>query len=270
MRPVLFSILGLDVQTYGLSKAAAALVAAYLLGRAFTRSGLARDSAHTLVLWATIWGFVGAKLYYLLEHLDDLSWHHLGGMGFTWYGGLLAGAASALVVIRRHRLPLAQVAGAAAIPLAIAYGVGRLGCFLAGDGTYGRPSDLPWAMAFPHGAVPSTVPVHPTPLYETLAAVAIAGVLWWARRWLPGAGPFGAYLVLSGLSRFAVEYLRVNTPVVAGLTQPQLWSVLSVVAGVVIVLRSRRSSVPLAAGPRDDGEDRDATGPGVAAPAAVH
>lgn len=259
MRPVLFSIFGLDIQTYGVSKAAAALIAAYLLGREFNRLGLKRDSAHSLVFWATIWGFVGAKLYFLLENLDNPSWHHLGGMGFTWYGGLIAGVAAALIVIRRHRLPLGQVAGAAAIPLTIAYGVGRLGCFLAGDGTYGRPSDLPWAMAFPHGAVPSTVPVHPTPLYETIAAFVIAGVLWSARRRLPGAGLFGGYLVLSGLSRFAVEYLRVNTPVVAGLTQPQLWSVLSVAAGAVIVLLSRRSNPPRPIESSDD-----------SAPAVVH
>ncbi|MBU5421115.1 prolipoprotein diacylglyceryl transferase [Cellulomonas hominis] len=262
MRPVLFSIFGLDIQTYGVSKAAAALIAAHLLGREFSRLGLKRESAHSLVFWATIWGFVGAKVYFLLENLNDLSWHHLGGMGFTWYGGLIAGVASALVVIRRHRLPLGKVAGAAAIPLTVAYGVGRLGCFLAGDGTYGRPSDVPWAMAFPHGAVPSTVPVHPTPLYETVAAFAIAGVLWWARRWFPGAGLFGGYLVLSGLSRFAVEYLRVNTPVVAGLTQPQLWSVLSVAGGVVIVLLSRRSNPPRPIESSDDSDD--------AAPAVVH
>lgn len=252
MRPVLFSIFDLDIQTYGVSKAVAALIAAYLLGREFSRLGLTRDSAHTLVFWATIWGFVGAKIYFLLENVDDLSWHHLGGMGFTWYGGLIAGVISALVVIRRHNLPLAQVAGATAIPLAVAYGVGRLGCFLAGDGTYGKPSDLPWAMAFPHGAVPSTVPVHPTPLYETLAAFAIAGVLVWFRRRLPGAGLFGAYLVLSGLARFAVEFLRVNTPVIAGLTQPQLWSVLSVAGGAVLVVLSRRAAGRAAA----DGGDR--------------
>ncbi|MCG7284743.1 prolipoprotein diacylglyceryl transferase [Cellulomonas sp. ACRRI] len=254
MRPVLFSIFGLDIQTYGVSKAAAAFIAAYLLGRAFSRLGIKRDSAHSLVLWATVWGFVGAKVYFVLENLDDLSWHHLGGMGFTWYGGLISGTVSALVVIRRHRLPLGQVAGATAIPLTVAYGVGRLGCFFAGDGTYGKPSDLPWAMAFPHGAVPSTVPVHPTPLYDTLAAFAIAAVLWWARHRLPGPGLFGGYLVLSGAARFAVEFLRVNTPVVAGLTQPQLWSMLSIVAGVVLlVLPGRGGALRIEPGDGDAG-----------------
>jgi len=112
--------------------------------------------------------------------------------------------------MRRHQLPLGIVAGAAAIPLTLAYGIGRLGCLLSGDGTYGRPTSLPWGMAFPNGVVPTSVPVHPTPLYEALAAVAIATLLWaLGQRWTPPA-VFGAYLVLSGISRFLVEYLRIN------------------------------------------------------------
>ena len=240
VRPVLFSIFGLDFSSYGASKAIAALVAAYLLGRAFERVGLRRDSAHALVLWATVWGFVGAKIYYLLEHIDTLSLHHFGGMGFTWYGGLIGGIISALVVIRRHHLPLGVVAGAAAIPLTLAYGIGRIGCLLSGDGTYGKPSSLPWAMTFSSGVVPTTVPVHPTPLYETAASLVIAGVLWaLARRWNPPA-IFGAYLVLSGISRFLVEMLRINEPALFGLTQPQLWSIVSIAAGAVLIARSNR------------------------------
>jgi phosphatidylglycerol:prolipoprotein diacylglycerol transferase len=262
VRPVLFSLLGLDVQTYGVSKAAAALLAAYLLGREFTHLGLKKDAAHSLVFWATLWGFVGAKVYFVLENLDDLSWHHLGGMGFTWYGGLIAGVAAGLVIIRRHRLPLGQVAGATAIPLSLAYGVGRLGCFFAGDGTYGKPSDLPWAMTFPDGAVPTNIAVHPTQLYETLAAMAVAGALWWARRRVPGASLFGAYLVLSGLARFQIEFLRANTAVVAGLTQPQLWSLLCIGVGLVII-------VVLASRPRPDEQPehvRSARSPAPAGP----
>jgi hypothetical protein len=76
----------LDIQSYGVSKALAALVAAVLLARAFDGLGLKRDSAYSLVMWATIWGFVGAKIYYLLEHVPTLTMHDLGGMGFTCAG----------------------------------------------------------------------------------------------------------------------------------------------------------------------------------------
>lgn len=244
MRPVLFTILGFDVQTYGLSKAAAALVAAWLLARAFERRGLSKDSAHALVLWSTIWGFVGAKIYYLLEQLPSITLHDLGGMGFTWYGGLLGGTAAALVVIRRHQLPGGVVAGAVAVPLTVAYAIGRLGCLLSGDGTYGRPTDLPWGMTFPNGVVPTDVPVHPTPLYEAAAAVLIVAVLaYLGRRWAP-VQVFGAYLVLSGLARVSVEFVRINDPVLAGLTQPQLWALVSVAVGGALVLGGRRLQPP--------------------------
>ena len=241
MQPVLFSILGFDVQVYGVSKVLAAFLGAYLLGRAFQKIGLSRDLAHSIAFWAVVWGFIGAKIYYLLEQLPNITSHDLGGAGFTWYGGLAGGVLSALWIVRRHHLPLAQVAGAAAIPLTLAYGVGRIGCLLSGDGTYGKPTDLPWGMTFPNGMVPTTVPVHPTPLYEAIAALFIAGALWGvARHWKPGA-VFGAYLVLSGLSRLFVEYLRINEPAVLGLTQPQLWALVGVAIGLVIIGSPRRS-----------------------------
>jgi len=239
VQPVLFSVMGFDIQSYGVSKALAALVAAFILARAFERLGLKRDSAYALVMWATLWGFVGAKVYYLLERMPTLTVHDLGGMGFTWYGGLIGGLVAALVIVHRHQLPLGVVAGACAVPLAIAYGIGRLGCLLSGDGTYGRPTSLPWGMTFPNGVVSTDVPVHPTPLYEALGAVVIATVLWaLGRHWNPPA-VFGAYLVLSGISRFLVEFLRINEPTVLGLTQPQLWALASLVTGVILIVRTQ-------------------------------
>ena len=244
MRPVLFSVFGFDIQSYGASKALAALVAAFLLARAFEQMALKRDSAYSLVMWATIWGFVGAKIYYLLEQLPNFDFHHLGGMGFTWYGGLIGGVVAALVIVRRHRLPLAAVAGAAAVPLTVAYGIGRIGCLLSGDGTYGRPTSVPWAMTFPNGVVPTTVPVHPTPLYEALAAVLIAAILWaLGKHWDPAA-VFGGYLALSGISRFLVEFLRINEPALLGLTQPQLWALASLLTGVVLIVRTQYLNAP--------------------------
>lgn len=252
MRPVLFTVLGLHVQSYGLSKAAAALLAAWLLGRAFAGRGLSKDDAYSLVVWATVWGFAGAKVYFLLEHADELSWHHLGGAGFTWYGGLVGGVAAFLVVVRRRHLPAAFVVDAAAIPLTLAYGVGRIGCWLSGDGTYGTPTSLPWGEAFPNGVVPTDVRVHPTPLYEVVAAVVIAAILWALRRRArPPLELLGAYLVLSGISRFLVEFLRVDAPALLGLTQPQLWALASVAVGAGIVVRGRLRA-RRGPGPSDD------------------
>jgi len=239
VRPVLFSVFGLDIQSYGASKALAALVAALMLARAFEQRGFKRDSAYSLVTWATIWGFVGGKIYYLLEQLPSFDVHYLGGMGFTWYGGLIGGVMASLVIVRRHQLPLGVVSGAIAVPLTVAYAIGRVGCLLSGDGTYGKPTSVPWAMTFPNGVVPTDVPVHPTPLYEALAAIVIATVLWaLGKDWNPPA-IFGAYLALSGISRLFVEFLRINEPALFGLTQPQLWALVSLLTGVVLIVRTQ-------------------------------
>jgi phosphatidylglycerol:prolipoprotein diacylglycerol transferase len=139
--PVLFEIFGISVTAYGVSKALEALVAAWLLGRAFRRLGCDAAFAHNMVLVAAVRGFGGAKLYYLAEHWGQLD-HHTLSAGFTWYGGVIAATATVVVMAKRHGLPLAPLAGAAAVPLSLAYGIGRLGCLLAGDGTTGTPTDL--------------------------------------------------------------------------------------------------------------------------------
>ena len=239
MLPVLFTLFGIPIQSYGVSKALAAVVAAWLLGRLFVRRGLNPDDAHTMTFAGTVWGFVGAKAYYLLEQLPTLTWHDLGSSGFTWYGGFLAGVAAVVVVARRRRLPLVLVAGLAAAPLSVAYGIGRLGCLLAGDGTYGRPSTLPWAMAFPDGMVPTTVPVQPTQLYEALVAFALAGFLWWLQERFQPVVVVVTYLVASGVARFLIEFARENTLTPLGLTQPQLWSVVLAAAGLVLAVLAR-------------------------------
>lgn len=241
MRPVLLSVFGIDVQTYGVSKALAAWVAALLLGRAFERRGIgSRQQAYSLVMWSTVWGFAGAKVYYLLEQAPSLTMHDFGGMGFTWYGGLIGGAAAATLMVRRWGLPLGPAAGAMAAPLSVGYAIGRLGCLLSGDGTYGRPTTLPWGMTFPNGVVATDVGVHPTPLYEAIGALVIAAVLWRLGRVTSGATVFSWYLILSGGARFLVEFLRTNAPVLLGLTQPQLWALTSVLGGAGMLVWSIR------------------------------
>lgn len=247
MWPVLFDLFGFPVQSYGVSKALAAIVGAILLGRRFQRLGYDKELAHSLVLWATVWGFVAAKVYFLVDNWQHFEWHMLGSSGFVWYGGLLGGIISVVVITRRHKLPLPTVAGAMAMPLSVAYGIGRIGCFLAGDGTYGKPTDLPWGMAFPNGVVPVNVPVHPAQLYEAMAAFLIAVVLWLLQRRLQAIAVFGSYLALSGLSRLLVETVRINPPIVLGLSEAQVLGIVSIIAGAVLILRRRaRISEPVA------------------------
>lgn len=242
MYPTLFTVFGLPIQSYGVSKVLAVLAAIFLLGREFRRFGWDKPVATNLVVATTLAGFLGAKLYYLAEHVGSLTLHDFGGSGFTWYGGFLAGLVVFVVMARRHGLPLGHLAAVSAVPVSVAYGIGRLGCLLAGDGTYGTPTDLPWGMSFPNGTVPTLVPVHPTPLYEAIAAFAIAGLLWSVRRrWRP-ATIVGSYAVLSGIARLLVEFVRINDEVLLGLTQPQLWSIALVIAGAILLAPIRTLS----------------------------
>lgn len=238
--PVLFEIFGISVTAYGASKALAALVAAWLLGREFRRLGWNAEAAHSIVIAATVIGFAGAKLYYLVEHWGELS-HHALTAGFTWYGGVIAATLTVIVMAKRQGLPLGPLAGVAAVPLSIAYGIGRLGCLLAGDGTTGTSTDLPWGVTITAGMVPTDGAVHPTPLYEALAAFAIAWLLWSVRKRLAPVPLFASYLVLSGVARFLVEFVRTNDEVVLGLTQPQIWSLLLVAVGAGLLVRWRRT-----------------------------
>lgn len=234
MKPVLFELFGLELQSYGVSKALAALVAGWLLQRELKGRGYPGEHAVPLTIAGVVGGFAGAKVYYLLEVGGSLSLHDLGGTGFTWYGGLLGGAAAVLWVARRRSVALWQLAAMAAVPLAVGYGIGRLGCLLAGDGTYGTPSDLPWAMSFPEGTVPTSEQVHPAPLYEAIMAFASAALLWKLRDRLSDRGLFGAFAITMGLSRVIVETVRLNDAVVGPLTAPQLFSL--ALAGIGVAL----------------------------------
>ncbi|MGD0903819.1 MAG: prolipoprotein diacylglyceryl transferase family protein, partial [Terracidiphilus sp.] len=124
----------------------------------------------------------------------------------------------------------------AAPAAAIGYGIGRIGCFLSGDGCYGVPTSLPWGMSFPHGIEPTLVRVHPTPLYELAAALLIGCWLWWRGGKPHRTGAIlGQYLVLTGIARFLVEFIRRNPKVLWGLSNAQLASAGSVIAGVALL-----------------------------------
>ena len=138
-----------------------------------------------------------------------------------------------------RRFPLDVVANAMAPATAMGYAIGRIGCQLAGDGDYGKVSTLPWAMGYPHGTVPTPpgVRVQPTPIYEIIAMSFVVWILWrLATRYdKSGWWTFGWFLVLSGVERILVEFVRRNPIWFWHLTQPQWVSIVSVVIGVVLI-----------------------------------
>jgi phosphatidylglycerol---prolipoprotein diacylglyceryl transferase len=213
--------------------ALAFVTAGLVLAWQLRKKGIDPQMTYSFVIAAIIGGMLGAKLHYLIIHPDQFSQAVFSGRGLVWYGGLIGGATAVILVARRSKYRVAVLADAMAPALALAYAVGRMGCFLNGD-DYGKPSGLPWAIAFPNGDPPTTTLVHPTQLYEILASLVIFVVLVWALApRLKRAGALTwSYLCLAGVERFLVEFVRTNRPVLLGLTQQQWISVVLVAAGV--------------------------------------
>src|SRR5262245_50747471 len=191
----------ITLQTFGIAFALAFLGAGVVLARRLKEIHQPADWAYEMFLCALVGGIVGARLYYVATNYDtvknDLLGHLFSGSGLVWYGGAIGGAVAVGIWARGRGMWSLVLLGVAAVPLAVGYAVGRIGCQVSGDGDYGRAWDGPWAMAYPHGTVPTHTAVQPTPIYETLAMGLIAYALWRLRdRFRPGI-LFALYLVLS-------------------------------------------------------------------------
>ena len=250
MRPVLFELGPFEVRSYGVFIALAFAGAWLVLRHELRRRGGRGEVAGALVIVAALGGLVGARLYWFVENASST---HAGDIfsaaGFTWYGGVLGGALAVSLTARRLGIRLPDLLGASAPALALGYAIGRVACQFAGDGTYGEPSGLPWAMAYPQGEVPTTERVHPTPVYETVTGLLVFAVLWRLRDRLTATRLFGLYLVLAGAGRFLVEFIRRNDEVAFGWTQPQLFAVVFIVVGAMVLASRPRAQLPLAGQP---------------------
>jgi phosphatidylglycerol---prolipoprotein diacylglyceryl transferase len=262
-----------SIPTFGLMVACAMLAAYFVLRADLARRGIADKNSgesEALISFPCLAGFVGAKLYHLLESptefLADPVHQLLSPFGFAWFGGLIAGFATFAFVawrITRHsafsgnRVSLLTIFDAGSPAAALGYGIGRIGCLLSGDGDYGIPTALPWGMSFPHGLVPTVERVHPTPIYEFIVA---CGITWWL--WRMGASEhrlqahtgsvapsdarsssaptrrpgevFAAYLVLTGAARFFVEFIRINPRSFLGMSNAQTAAAASVIVGIIL------------------------------------
>jgi len=208
----------------------------------------------TITVLAIVAGFGGAKLFHILENLDSFSVDPLGMIfskgGFTFYGGLIVAAIVIVRYVKKKGISVPRVIDAAAPGLMLAYGIGRIGCHLAGDGDWGIHSDLAaqpswmptwlWAETYPNnilGIDLSSTPVYPTPIYEFAAAVVLFAVLYSLRDHRHMAGwLFWLYLTLNGLERFFIEKIRVNNQFdVLGvtMTQAEIIAVLLMIAGCI-------------------------------------
>jgi phosphatidylglycerol:prolipoprotein diacylglycerol transferase len=272
MYPILFEIGGLTITSFGLMMFLSFISAAWILSLQLERRGMNRDFAWDVLAWTAIAGIVGAKVYYLGLHWEDLVANPIGQLtsrgGLVWYGGLIGGIAAYYWYARRRGMPLATTFDACAPALMLAYAVGRLGCFLVGD-DYGLPTNAWYGIAFPNGAPPSTagylrsvggeisasipdaaiVTVHPTQLYEIGAALVLFAVLWHLskKRLRPGQ-LFGLYLGLYGIERFLIEIVRAKSDrVLLGLTTSQIASILMLSVAAYLWQRRSGSQTPVPA-----------------------
>ena len=239
-----------NIPTFGLLLWLAAVAAAFVMDRTFRRAGITADAVG-MVAVAVVMGILGAKLWHVIDtpiEFRQEGWRVLWDTaGFAWFGGLVFGISALVFQGWWAKIGGLRTLDLAAPAAAIGYGIGRIGCFLSGDGCYGIETMLRWplGMSFPNGIDPTLpgVRVYPTPLYEFAAGLLIGWWLWRRGGKAHGTGAIvGQYLVLSGIARFLVEFIRRNPKILFGLSNAQLASLGSVVAGVVLVLWAARRS----------------------------
>jgi phosphatidylglycerol:prolipoprotein diacylglycerol transferase len=242
----------IPIHWFGILLALAMLAAGWALGREFARRGLDARWAWDAVVFGSLGGLVGARLWVIVESwpafLDAPLRFVFSGGGLAWYGGFVGGAIALTRYFRRHRIAWLDGADAVAPALALGHAIGRIGCQVSGDGDWGTETTLPWGMAYPYAVVgwdkPPGVHVHPTPIYEMLAYLAVFAYLWRTRHHAnPPGRQFGRYLVLAGAARFLVEFVRINPRVAFGLSVAQLVSLLLIVVGAGLML-ARRAPEP--------------------------
>jgi prolipoprotein diacylglyceryl transferase len=238
----------LTIGSFGLLMLLAFLAAYFVLGKDIQRRGLHADAQNVITVCALL-GIAGAKIYHVLESPSELIASPFSEIfsrsGFAWFGGLIGVLLALYLLGRKYKLSYLAMLDVCAPAAALGYAVGRIGCLTSGDGDYGTPTSLPWAMSFPHGLVPTTQRVHPTPIYEAIAATLIFWYLWrQGAKSLRGPRPVGEvtalYLIWMGLERFLVEFIRINPRSFFGLSNAQAASLASMLAGAVILITVKK------------------------------
>ncbi len=215
-----------------------------------------------LVMLAAIAGLLGAKLFHNLENPDELMADPIGALlsfsGLTFYGGMICGTAACLYYARKNGIGIIHLLDASGPVLMLGYGVGRIGCQVAGDGDWGIPNNLPqpewlsflpewtWAYNYPNNVLGIDLQsnVYPTPLYEVVMALGLFCILWSIRKRITIPGMlFSIYLIMNGVERFFIEKIRVNEVYIIfgnSITQAEIISTLLVLLGVFGLWYSRK------------------------------
>jgi phosphatidylglycerol---prolipoprotein diacylglyceryl transferase len=258
MIPVILRLGPITIHSYGLMMALGLIAGDIVLSSECRRRGYSPDLANAIVVWGAVAGIAGSRIYDVLDQWPDYAAHPwsiiFSGAGFVWYGGLIGGIIATGIVARHYAVPFLTVTDMCAPGLILGQAIGRIGCQLSGDGDWGLPSTLPWAMAYPKAIVGWNsqtvltldkygnlvsgyfpgVRVHPAPVYETVLYVAVFLLLWSLRKRPHREGQLLClYLMLAGAARFLVEFIRINPRVLFGLSEAQLISIGMIVIGAL-------------------------------------
>ena len=284
MYPILFEWGPIRIGSYGVMLALAFISAIVLTNREFRKQRLETDLAWDIYLFAIGGGMIGSRILYILENWSDFLRHPTPYLfsvtGFSVIGGYLLAVSLCVVRIRRSGEPFLKIADMCAPGMTSGYAVGRIGCLIAGDGCYGQPTQGWWGMCFPNGLVstlsqknhllrrlylqlfpgspvPADIAVHPTPLYETTSHFLLLFFLLWCT-WRIGTGRrFAFFLGWFGISRFLVEFIRLNPPGPLGLTSDQ-W----LAGALVLVALTMRVVFPVKHVPDTGGSGSASENPG--------
>jgi phosphatidylglycerol:prolipoprotein diacylglycerol transferase len=243
----------IPIPTFGLMVAIGLFVAAYVVQADFRRRRTNID-AFMIIGIAGLAGIAGARLYHVFETPREFfsdPWPMLWTrFGFAWFGGLIGGFIALVLMARSEKIAILEFLDACAPGTCAGYAIGRIGCLLSGDGDYGIPTTLPWGMSFPRGVIPTTEKVHPTPIYEFLAWMIIAWILWrLGSASIQGSQQTGGrifflYLIFTGVARFLVELIRINPRSFFGMSNAQTASVASVFLGLMLLISVKRKQTP--------------------------
>ena len=232
MIPVLFELGSLKVYSYGLMLGISFLLGSYILAKDFRRKRLDPNMANTITLLAVVFGIAGAKLLYLLEEWDAFVQNPMGmtfsAGGLTWYGGFLLALLAVSLYIRTKKVSFLKVWDSLGLALIIAYGVGRIGCHLSGDGDYGTPTSLPWGTIYAQGTAKPTVMLQE---YFVAHPGLRAAMHYDSLRVIP-----------AGRDRLGNTYSRFDE--ITPLHPTPLYELLLGIAGFVLLLRLRTRPLP--------------------------
>lgn len=246
MKMDLFSIGKITIHGYGLMIALGILACIAMATYRAKKYKLDPEAILDIAIWGVVAGFLGAKLLYVIVEFEDFVKDPLsliGSEGFVVYGGIIAGVLAAILYCRKKNLVFMEYFDLAAPSISLAQGFGRIGCFLAGC-CYGRETTSFLGVEFPAGGLaPSGVKLLPTQLFSSAGDFVITGVLLWFYKRNKCTGNVGVlYMVLYGVGRFLIEFLRSDDRGGMGALSTSQWISIGIVAlaGVLFVRNKKR------------------------------